>query len=78
MSDEPRQEMVKVPVLAVVLPHPTENRLMIQLNEQTPIEERVDFCLACAQTFIGLAGELIEKQKSPILKPELGIRGPLR
>jgi hypothetical protein len=80
-------EKRQVPVLAIVVPHPTEpDSLMIQMNEETPADKRVDFCLACAQTFIGLAGALLDKERetviqkppSGILIPELHVRGPLQ
>ena len=69
---------VTPPVLAQVTVHPTTNQIMVLLNDGIPAEEQATFCLGCAQTFIGLAANLMEKKKeSQIIVPQLHMKGPL-
>lgn len=76
MTDEGKgPKPVTPPVLAQVTVHPTTNQLMVFLNDGIPQEEQATFCLGCAQTFIGLAVNLMEKPKSQIIVPQLHMRG---
>jgi len=79
MSDEERREgngpapPVGPPIIAQVAVHPETGQLMIFLNDHVPKEEHVTVCLAAAQTFIGLASTMIERQprKPQIMVPSM-------
>jgi len=71
MSEEEKgARPVTPPVLAQVLAHPS-GQLMVMLNDGIPAHDQAGFCLGCAQTFIGLAANLMGKeQQETIVKPE--------
>lgn len=69
---------VTPPVLAQVTVHPATNQIMVFLNDGIPKEEQATFCLGCAQTFIGLAANMMEKKpESQIIVPQLHMKGSL-
>jgi len=59
------------PILAEVAVHPASAELMIALNDQIKADDQAEFCLACAQAFIGYATTAMKRPKSRIIRPRV-------
>jgi len=69
---------IQVPIFAQVGFHPETGEIIVLMNEHVPEQDRALICLSSAQTFIGLASQMFERQhpKRPqILVPQMAVRG---